>query len=185
MDNEMRIHTILVILEIAKTEEIFNEATSYIQKPGPTRKGNCNTAPEQRDSAAAWTLRWMYGSNRTGCCTGNRCRGMCVFAQRCSYLRLRSSNVLFFLSYESKEIIVDNTHANVQELVFQTACASCGFRPTMTYMMHIETRTHTIAVMLEISKSRDVFNDATLLHSYQRNSLSAYDSADAERYNQR
>ena len=116
MDNEMRTHTILVMLEIAKNEEVCNDATSYTHKPGLTRKGNCNTAPEQRDSAAAWSLRWMYGSNRTGCGTGKRCRGLCVSAQRYTYLRLRSSNGLrLVLSYESNEIIVDNTHANVQE----------------------------------------------------------------------
>ena len=41
-------------------------------------------------------------------------------------------------------------------------------------MMHMEMRTHTIVVMLSISKNVDVRNDATPLLSYQGNSLSAY-----------
>ena len=54
------------MLETAKKEDGCNAAIPRTQKPRPTRKGNCNTGPEQRDSAAVFNLRWMDEHDRTG-----------------------------------------------------------------------------------------------------------------------
>ena len=67
------------MLETAKNEDGCNAAIPRTQKPRPTRKGNCNTSPEQRDPAVAFNLRWMDGHDRTGRATESNAKDCAGF----------------------------------------------------------------------------------------------------------